>query len=82
MIGAGLVDQQRSERSPAMKVAKGGEEVEVGGAIVAPLLVTDPCFAIVLGQESLVSSTLLVTQELEEIEAFLSWPQDKVSISS
>jgi hypothetical protein len=32
--------------------------------------------------ESLVSSTLLATQRLEEIEAFLSWQQDKANISS
>jgi hypothetical protein len=29
-----------------------------------------------------VSSTLLDTQQLEEIEAFISWPQDIASISS
>jgi hypothetical protein len=31
MIGAVLKDHQRSGRSPAMKVARGGEVVEVGG---------------------------------------------------
>jgi hypothetical protein len=29
-----------------------------------------------------ISSTLIATQRLEEIEAFLSWPLDKASISS
>jgi hypothetical protein len=31
--------------------------------------------------EFLVSSTLLDTQQLEELEAFISWQQDEVSIS-
>ena len=32
--------------------------------------------------ENIVSSTLLIIQELEETQAFLSWQQDKANISS